>query len=167
MKSLSLAESERWLGFAGFGDFSHRQPPPGVHVVVCENLENDARPAMSTYVRARLMANWFWEFRPEQVLVRVFEWGIWRDSENDALYYSWRRYLGSHTLLEDEPGHLFLSFEQEHAISLIQMAMIFGWGITAAVDNGDMLLTFDHDGHVHAVSRIDGRAGVLAKWLSK
>lgn len=167
MRTLSAEESALWFMRGGLTDMSRHQLTPGVSAAVCRNLEDDDRPAMRTYWRAGVMAEWLWEHQPEQVVVQVTEWGIWESSENPALYYAWRRHLGSKSLLDDEPGHLFLVGEKSHVVSLIQMAMIFGWGVAAGTNEGDALLMFDHDGHTHAVSRVKSRAEKLAEWLAK
>jgi hypothetical protein len=87
-----------------------------------------------------------WATEPPTCLVWVFEHGIWASSENLSLYYAWRRALGVLTLLEDAPGHVFLPFEHDHMVSLVQMALLFGWGIACVSGDSTAAFTIDHDG---------------------
>jgi len=61
-------------------------------------------------------------------LLWLTEWGIWPSSENWHLYYRLRQTYGDQRLLHEAPGHLFLEHESEDLASLLQVAMLNGWG---------------------------------------
>lgn len=60
-------------------------------------------------------------------LVWVTTWGVWPTSENLHLYHVWRRSHGDHRLLFEAPGHWFLDYERADLITLLHLALLFGW----------------------------------------
>lgn len=54
---------------------------------------------------------------------------IWRSSENHHLYYRLRQSYNDHRLLHDAPGHLCLDYERAEVVSLIYLAILFGWDV--------------------------------------
>jgi hypothetical protein len=48
-------------------------------------------------------------------------------------------------LIDDAPSHLFLSYEQNDLVTLVQLALIFGWGLAACAGDGTAAFAFNHD----------------------
>lgn len=129
----------------------------------CENVSRIS--ASETMAVARAVDARLWVTEPATCLVWVFEQGIWPSSENLSLYYCWRRALGVHSPLDDARGHVFLPFERDQMVSLVQMSVIFGWGIACVSGDGNAAFTIDHDGRVLAFGDTPERAKGLASAL--
>jgi hypothetical protein len=99
---------------------------------------------------ARGLVEWLWQSEPRSCAVLVVEYGVWPSSENLALYYAWRRSLQVTTTLDDAPGHQFFHFEKHEMISLVQLSLLFGWGVLAVSADGTSAFSFDDDGQVIA-----------------
>lgn len=121
--------------------------------------------AAKTMFFARAIDTRLWVAEPANCLVWVVDPGVWPSSENLSLYYCWRRAVGINTPLEDAPGHVFLPFERDEMISLVQMSVIFGWGIVCVSSNGDAAFSIDDDGDIAAFGDTADRAASLAAGL--
>jgi len=75
----------------------------------------------------------------------VAGWGIWPSSENWHLYYRLRQSYGDYRLLDDAPGHLFLNYEGQDLVSLLQVGIIGGWDIHLVPSRGYGRAFVSHD----------------------
>jgi hypothetical protein len=122
--------------------------------------------ASRTYPIARGLGDWLSRTQPEETVVLIIELGIWPSSENPRLYNLLTRASG-HTgsSITQRPGHLFHKNERDDLVTLLQLAMIAGWGIVAAADHYHGF-TLDHDGHVcfldHDKAGLDQAVRVVA-----
>jgi hypothetical protein len=97
---------------------------------------------------------WFSNFleallRPRrQCLLWVTGWGVWESAENWHLYYRLRQSYGDFRLLEEAPGHLFLSYEQHDLASFLQLGLTSGWDLFLLPVNGYGRAFVSHDGWV-------------------
>jgi hypothetical protein len=114
---------------------------------------------------ARAVTCWLWTSEPRTCLVVATERGVWPSSENLALYYAWRRSLQVTTTVDDEPGHEFQPFESHEMVSLVQMALVFGWGVAAVSGDGTAAFAFDDDGVLIAFADSKERAASLASMV--
>jgi hypothetical protein len=78
-------------------------------------------------------------------LLWITEWGIWGSSENWHLYYKVRQSYGDFRLIHEAPGHLFLPYETEDLTSLLQLAMLNGWGGYILTAANYVNVFFSHD----------------------
>ncbi len=60
-------------------------------------------------------------------LLWVKEYGTFPSAENLHLYYRLRQSYGDVRLLDEAPGHLFLSYESADLASFLQVGIINGW----------------------------------------
>jgi hypothetical protein len=60
-------------------------------------------------------------------LVWITAWGIFPSNENQHLYYRLRQSYGDFRLLHEAPGHLCLDYEVPEVVTLIELALLFGW----------------------------------------
>jgi hypothetical protein len=65
----------------------------------------------------------------ESCLVWVTGWGIFPSSENLHLFYRLRHTYGDVRLLREAPGHLCLNYERAEVVTLVHLAVLFGWDI--------------------------------------
>ena len=162
MELLTGAEALQWLAARGVG--------MGPLKAVSGNafLANSAfgdLPAAKTTPVARGLAEWLCEFRPDRALVLITETGVWPSSENLRLYELLRRAHGHAGWSADaEPGHLFHGNQRDDLMTLIEIALISGWDITAASEDGTRAFSFDHDGRFacRAESQASADAGLKA-----
>jgi len=100
-----------------------------------------------SYPFARGLADWLSRTQPEEAVVLVAEYGIWASSENPRLYDLLLRASGhAASTVDQHPALLFHKNERDDLVTLIQLALISGWGIVAAADHY-LGFTLDHDGH--------------------
>lgn len=165
MYCLDPSQVKSWLARVNLGDaeFASGQLS-GFTRNVCESVSRIG--ASETMFVARAMDAQLWVTEPPTCLVLVFEQGIWPSSENLSLYHCWRRAQGVNMPLDDARGHVFLPFERDHMASLVQMSVIFGWGIACVSGDGTAAYTIDHDGEVLAFGDTHERAACLAAPLS-
>lgn len=122
--------------------------------------------AAQSFAIARSLVAWLWTTEPRSCLVDVFEWGIWPSCENLSLFYAWRRSLDATATLDDATAHEFLQFEMDQMVSLVQMSVAFGWGITAISGDATAIFTLDHDGRLTAFADAPERAARLASAIA-
>src|SRR5882762_1328109 len=89
-------------------------------------------------------------------LVWITEWGIWGSSENWHLYYKLRQSYGDLRLLHEAPGHLFLGHESEDLASLLQLAMLNGWGGYILTQADYVNAFFSHDEYIDFFAKPSG-----------
>ena len=98
-------------------------------------------------------------------LVWITEWSIWASSENWHLYYRLRRSYGDLRLLHEAPGHLFLGHESEDLASLLQIAMLNGWGGYVLTQADYVNAFFSHDGYIDFFAKLSGNLQVVREEL--
>lgn len=81
-------------------------------------------------------------------LLWITESEIWPSSENWHLYYKLRQTYADHRLLHEAPGHLCLQHETEDLASLLQLAMLNGWGGYILTEANYANLFFSHDEYI-------------------
>lgn len=86
----------------------------------------------------------------EPCLMWLEEWGIW--DQNLHLYYRLRESYGDRRLLEDAPGHLFLGHEAEDLATMLQVAMLNGWGGYVLAHMNYVNAYFSHDEYIDLFS---------------
>jgi hypothetical protein len=62
-------------------------------------------------------------------LLWVTDFGIYPSNENHQLYYRWRQSYGDPRLLQDAPGHVCLDYERGEVVTLVHLAVLFGWDL--------------------------------------
>jgi hypothetical protein len=101
-------------------------------------------------------------------LLWITEWGIWPNSENWHLYYKLRQTYGDYRLLQEAPGHLFLEYEVEDLASLLQVAMLNGWGGYVLPHANYVNAFFSHDEYIDFFAEhVENLAGVREAFLGK
>jgi hypothetical protein len=102
------------------------------------------------------------------VLLWITEWGIWGSDENWHLYYRLRTSYGDNRLLHEAPGHFFLDYETEDLASLLQVAMLNGWGGYVLTQADYVNVFFSHDEYLHFYAAFDDNlADVRSAWRSE
>jgi len=81
-------------------------------------------------------------------LLWLTEWGLWPSSENWHLYYKLRQTCNDPRLLDEAPGHLFLEHETEDLASVLQVAMLNGWGGYVLTEADYVNAFFSHDEYI-------------------
>jgi hypothetical protein len=94
--------------------------------------------AMASWIASHLTFN-------EPVLLWITEWGIWPSSENWHAYYALRQLSSDKRLLHEAPGHLFLNFEMNEFASILQLALLNGWGGYILPHSNVVNAFFSHD----------------------
>jgi hypothetical protein len=107
----------------------------------------DPKSGRSDYSVAWSVGRWLFEagYEDDVILAYVYETGVWPSNENRHLYYVWRRSHGDLELIEESPCHLFLFHESHELISLLHMALLFGWGIRCYARTFERGFDVDHD----------------------
>jgi hypothetical protein len=98
-------------------------------------------------------------------LVWVTEWSIWPSSENWHLYYRLRQSYGDLRLLHEAPGHFFLGHEPEDLASLLQIAMLNGWGGYILTQADYVNAFFSHDEYIDFFAKVSGNLQVIREEL--
>lgn len=62
-------------------------------------------------------------------LVWATGYRIFPSNENEHLYYRLRQSYGDHRLLHEAPGHLCLEHERPEVVTLVHLAILFGWDL--------------------------------------
>jgi hypothetical protein len=99
------------------------------------------------------------------VLLWISEWGIWPSSENWQLYYRVRESYGDNRLLHEAPGHLFLEYESEDLASMIEIAMLNGWGGYVLTEANYANVFFSHDEYVDFFGIDESQADEVRKFV--
>lgn len=60
--------------------------------------------------------------------------------------------------------HRFQGFEQNEMVSLVQLAVIFGWGLSALADTAPIWY-LTHDGDISVTANQESRAYVITEAL--
>jgi hypothetical protein len=88
-----------------------------------------------------------------ETLLWITEHGIWPGSENWQLYYRLRQSYHDERLLQEAPGHLFLTHETEDLASFLQLSLLNGWGGYVLTDADYANLFFSHDEFIDFYSK--------------
>jgi hypothetical protein len=104
----------------------HARTPARTDVAFCRALEQVLQPR-------------------DRCLLWVTDWGVWRSSENLHLYYRLRQSYGDVRLLEEAPGHLFLSHESADLVSFFQVGLLCGWDMHLIPAEGYGRAFMSHD----------------------
>jgi hypothetical protein len=149
-------ECEKWLKDRG------RHFPDRTGAAV-QRVGYPTKPHM-VFVIARWIASNLSYRQP--VLLWISEWGIWPSSENWQLYYRVRESYGDNRLLNEAPGHLFLECESEDLASMIEIAMLNGWGGYILTEASYASVFFSHDEYVDFLGMNEGQTEELRKLLA-
>ena len=98
-------------------------------------------------------------------LVWITEWSIWASSENSHLYYRLRQSYGDLRLLHEAPGHFFLGHESEDLASLLQIAMLNGWGGYILTQADYVNAFFSHEEYIDFFAKLSGNLQVIREEL--
>jgi hypothetical protein len=99
----------------------------------------------------------------QPVLLWISEWGIWPSSENWQLYYRVRDSYRDHRLLDEAPGHLFLGYESEDLATMIEIAMLNGWGGYVLTEANRTNVFFSHDEYLDFFGIDEGQVDEVRK----
>jgi hypothetical protein len=97
---------------------------------------------------ARHLHAWIERGSPVAVLVHLYDPHVWRSSENPHLFAIWCRAGKVSSDLYDWPGFLFEPKDTEELLTLIYFAVVAGWGMVIAREDGASAIHVDNDGHV-------------------
>lgn len=152
-------ECEKWLSFLGEEEPDRSQPSPlkdspgGIRI----SIEGDLHRSI---VVARRLVSWLGDF--DSALFWIREYKIWPSSENWHLYYRLRSSYADHRQLHEAPGHLVLGHEKDDLVSLIQLALLFGWGGHLLAVPNITYSFLSHDGWIHLESEVE-RGRILSE----
>jgi hypothetical protein len=163
MKFLSVEESKAWWSAHPSID-KHCAQAGVARERVDANFE--AKPHLEVFSAAGNVSRWLFVGNDPN-FVEVREHGIWPSSENLHLYYTWRRSHADLRWLEDAPGHLFLKHEQNDCETLIQLGLLFGWGLACGSSDFGRAFHVDHDGHGLVVARNQSCVDELARLFKR
>lgn len=112
----------------------------GVRFVV----ENDRHRSLAI---AKRVVSWLGDFG--SCLFWIHEYGIWPSSENWHLYYALRASYGDRRQLGEAPGHFVLEHEKTDLVTLVDIAIRFGWGAHILPAPISTYAYLSHDGWMH------------------
>ncbi len=95
-----------------------------------------------------------------EALLWINEWGIWPSSENQNLFYGFRRSLGESSSLIEKPGHIFKRTDLETVESLLCMVFYFIWGAVLVSPANDLVIKISHDEYIDLYVK-DKKADVI------
>ena len=149
MQFLTDAEAAAWARgrtmLMPFGDRPERQPRlPSLRGAFPHSANRIF--AFSSYIASAITGG-------DSCLLWITEYGVWPSSENTHLYYRLRESYGDHRLLHEAPAHLFLKHEADDLVTLLQLALLFGWDAYLLHDSDHIAAFFSHDGFVECYSR--------------
>jgi hypothetical protein len=103
----------------------------------------------------------------EPALLWISEWGIWPSTENWHLYYRLRQSYGDHRLLHEAPGHLFMNYELEDLATMLEVAMLNGWGGYVLTQANYVNVFFSHDEYVDFLAKDEVLLAEVRKWTAE
>jgi hypothetical protein len=83
--------------------------------------------------------------RNASTCIYVSGWGVWGSAENLDLFYGYRRSFGENRPLIEAPVHVFERTEDEAFVSILCMALYFGWDAWVFDTEGKALVIISHD----------------------
>jgi hypothetical protein len=110
------------------------------------NLEN--LRAVKVAAVSRAIVNWVTASDLHPLAMSITEFGVWASSEHIPLYETaFGRRLGTS---KDEAAHwhFFEDGELDQGVSLLFMAVCFGWGLLMACPETGRIGSIDHDGRL-------------------
>lgn len=115
----------------------------------------------------RFLARWVSQFLTYRmpVLLWITESGIWPSSENWHLYYKLRQSYADHRLLDEAPGQLFLDYQTEDLATLLQIALLNGWGGYLLTHANYVNAFFSHDEYIDFFAREESSLAELRSAL--
>lgn len=113
-------------------------------------IENDRHRSLAI---AKRSVSWLGDFR--SCLFWVCEYGIWPSSENWHLYYRLRSSYGDLRQLIEAPGHLVMDYEKADLVTLVDLAIQFGWGGHVLPTLSKTYMYLSHDGWLHIESETE------------
>jgi hypothetical protein len=151
------SECEQWARLLQIGEQKIQKNAPfiesdkGIQVAI----ENDRYRSLAI---AKGVVSWLGDFG--SCLFWVHEYGIWPSSENWQLYYALRTSYGDRRQLGEAPGHFLLEYEKADLVTLIDIAIRFGWGAHILPAPKWTYVYLSHDGWIHVETEI-GQEKVL------
>jgi hypothetical protein len=132
-----------------WNEYVARAHVPMPQLKLCRSRERKSsqitdRRGTASAIFARSLVRRFEEHEPDRYYVNIAEYGIWGSMENLHLYYVWRKSHHDFRTLEDARIHVAQGFETADVVSLVHMALVFGWGFALASDR-DLAIHIDHD----------------------
>ena len=79
--------------------------------------------------------------------VLINEFGIWPSTEDRNLFGHFRRSFDQRSLWE-APAHFFDPGIHANLVTLVHLAIHFGWGVIAVSEPSEERFMLDHDGHL-------------------
>lgn len=143
MEYLTADESRAWVG------------PHGYHVN--ESFGHPLASEVRTPIRFRIpedagarviLARTLWEAAgagASEVLVWVTEWGVWLSGEHFPLAEAARRGFGAERPMHETPGHLAHRGEDDAALGVLCMAVLFLWDCWVLPAGAGPALFVSHD----------------------
>lgn len=98
-------------------------------------------------------------------LAWVTEWGVFPSNENLHLFYRFRQTYGEVRLLHEAPGHLCLDYESAEVVTLLHLAMLFGWDLHLVPTAGFARAFLCHDEWVEVGFDHEGQKQDMVKEL--
>ena len=103
----------------------------------------------------------------DDVLLLITEWGIWGTNENWHLYYTLRRLSEDRRFLHEAPGHFFMAHEMVELATMLQLAIINGWGGYFVAARGIISCFFSHDEFIDFYAESDVELESVRKRFSE
>ena len=149
MQVLTNEEAAAWARgrtlLMPFGDRPERQPRlPSLRFALPQPAHRLF--AFSSYVASAITSG-------DSCLVWITEYGVWPSNENTHLYYRLRESYGDHRLLHEAPAHLCLKHEAADLITVLQLALLFGWDAYLLPESDHVAAFCSHDEFVEWYSR--------------
>ena len=138
MKVLTEAESIEFLHRLKLGDRLFPLSPDRCH----NEVETDIG---RRYAYANLFTNQLID-QPESVAcVDITDWGVWPNSQNLDLFYSYRNYLGEERPLIDAHFHVFDASEAKELRNIIHLGLISLFDVAGASTTTGFRFYASHD----------------------
>ncbi len=85
----------------------------------------------------------------------ITEWGIWPSSENQTLFYAYRKTLGEERTIINVPFHVFNKNDLDSMECLVDLALYFIWGFMLIIREGKTIIRVSHDESIEVYSQED------------
>jgi hypothetical protein len=102
-----------------------------------------------------------------ETLLWLDDWTVWPSSQHMPLFARFRQALHEHRPLSESPGHLITPADQDDAISIISVSLLFFWDCYGIAASGRDTFYVSHDEFGYFASRDAERANRVREQLSK
>jgi hypothetical protein len=98
-----------------------------------------------------------------ELLIWLGDWAVWPSSQHMPLFTRFREAFGEKRPLIDAPGHLLTPEEEDDAVSIMSVALLFSWNCQVLSGCGRDAVFVSHDEFGWFASRDPVVAGIAEK----